>query len=262
MRHGVVALYRMLFASIALIPISLPKFKLNSKKSLYFALAAGFCLACHFALWISSLSYTTIAASASLVSTIPLWTLLIAWLFLSIRPSFYGFLGVMLAVLGSAIVAFGDLKGGSQPLLGNMLALLGAMTGALYFLLGRSAQRLGLNFPSYIMITYLMAALSLLPLPAIFNYSYVKYSLETFIWMLLLALIPQLIGHSSFNFLMKELNPSFVSTLILMEVVGSSLLALLIFKETPSSFTLLGMFTLLTGISITIWQNAALKISS
>ena len=203
------------------------------------------------------MSYTTVAASVVLVTTNPLWVALFSWIFLGLAPSFTVLMGVLIAVLGGALIGFGDLSGGSAPLLGDTLALIGAICASAYLLLGRAAQRRGLSLQAYIGVAYGVSALVLLPLPLFFNFAYTGYSLETLFWIALLALAPQLIGHTSFNYVVKHLDPTFVATVILLEPVGSSLLALLLFSEVPSLLTILGGLILLFGVALTTRNSRA-----
>lgn len=262
----VVALYRMLLASLLLAPLSvraLRKTPLSSHTFRYAGLAGVF-LGLHFATWITSLSYTTVAASTTLVATTPIWVALFSWIFLKLSPPFTVLLGVLLAVLGAALIGFGDLgsDAGSAPLIGYALALAGALSAAAYFLLGRSAQRQGLGLQAYIGVAYGVAAAVLVPLPLLFGLSYTAYSTETFLWILGLALVPQLVGHTAYNYAMKHLDPTLVATAILLEPVGASLLALAIFGEVPTALTLVGALILLVGVAITTRNSRAVAPQS
>ena len=251
----VVAAYRMLLASLVLLPWTLRALRQTplTRHNAGYAVAAGLLLGLHFATWISSLSYTTVAASTSLGTTTPVWVALSSWVFLGLAPPFSAMLGMLVAVLGGALIGFGGAVGeaSSAPFLGNVLALVGAVAAAAYLLLGRSAQRRGLNLQAYIGVAYGVAALSLLPLPFFLGYSYTGYSPESYFWILLLALIPQLIGHTSYNYAVKHMNPTVVATVILLEPIGASLLALILFTEVPPLLTLFGAVTLLSGVAIT-----------
>lgn len=246
----VVALYRMLIASLLLLPLSLRALRSAALtgRTLLYSLLAGLFLAGHFATWISSLSYTSVSASVTLVASQPLWVAVLSWLFLGLAPSFLVLLGALVAVAGGALIGFGDFGGGSAPLLGDGLALAGALFAACYLLLGRSAQRRGLALRHYIGLAYPFAALVLLPLPALAGLPYLAYGPETFLWLALLALVPQLIGHTSINYAMTRLPPTLVATALLLEPVGASAAALLLFGERPSFTTLLGGALLLLGV--------------
>ncbi len=253
----VVAAYRMVIASLVLLPVSVMALRHTppTRRTALYAVLAGLCLAVHFATWITSLSYTTVAASVAIVSSQALWVALFSWWFLGLAPSFMVLVGIMLAIAGGALIGFGDFFGGSAPLLGDGLALIGAISAALYFLLGRAAQRQGLGLHAYTGLAYSVAALLLLPLPALFGYSYFSYSNEMFVWVLLLALIPQLLGHTSINYAMKHLNPTLVATVALLEPVGAGVLALLLFQEVPKGLTLLGAAILLMGVLIVSYNS-------
>ena len=259
----VVAAYRMLLASLILLPWTVRALRQTplTCKNLAYAVLAGLLLGLHFATWISSLSFTTVAASTSLGTTTPVWVALSSWVFLGLAPSFSALLGMLVAVLGGALIGFGGAAGAasSAPLLGNSLALVGAVAAAAYLLLGRSAQRHGLSLQAYIGVAYGVAALSLLPLPFFLGYSYTGYSAESYLWVLLLALIPQLIGHTSYNYAVKHVNPAVVATVILLEPIGASLLALLLFSEVPPLLTLLGALILLVGVAITTRNSRAVS---
>ncbi|WP_038055366.1 DMT family transporter [Thermus amyloliquefaciens] len=226
----------------------------QSRAGVPYALAAGAFLALHFAFWITSLSYTSVAASTALVTTNPVWVTLFGWLFFREAPSPLTLLGVGVALLGGLLIGLGDAQGGSgsQPLLGDALALLGAVAASLYFLLGREAQRRGLSILEYVRIAYTAAAMVLLPLPYLFGGGYGGYPLEVYGYILLMALLPQLLGHTSFNWATRHIPPVLVTLAILFEPVGASLLAFLLFGELPGVQVLLGALVLLLGVGLAV----------
>lgn len=251
----VVAAYRMVLASLILLPWTLRALKRTplTRQNAGYAVLAGLLLGVHFATWISSLSYTSVAASTSLGTTTPVWVAVTSWLVLGFAPSFSTLLGMLIAILGGALIGFGGgvSEASSAPLTGNVLALIGAVAAAAYLLLGRAAQNRGLGLQAYIGVAYGVAALSLVPLPLLLGLSYSAYSPTTFFWILLLALIPQLIGHTSYNYAVKHLDPAVVATVILLEPIGASLLAIIFFTEIPPLPTLVGAFVLLIGVAVT-----------
>jgi drug/metabolite transporter (DMT)-like permease len=255
----VVALYRMLAASALMLPVTVRGLRRTPLRgrALWLTVLAGVLLAVHFATWITSLGLTTVAASVSLVTTSPLWVALFAWLFSGLAPSFSVLLGVVMAVAGAAVIGFGDLvgsglAGGSAPLLGDALALVGAASAAGYLLLGRSVQRAGVGLDAYAGAAYGTAAIVLIPLPALMGHAYLGYGAPTFGWILLLALVPQLIGHTGMNYAMHHFDPTLVATTMLLEPAGSTLLALAVFGEVPSVLTVVGAAVLLAGVVFTV----------
>lgn len=250
----VVALYRMLIASVVMLPVTLRALAATPirGKARLATIAAGALLALHFATWISSLSFTTVAASVTLAATSPLWAALIAWLVFGVAPTLSVMFGVLLAVAGAAVIGFGDLAGGTNPLLGDALALTAGAASAGYLILGRTVMRSGVSLAAYAGTAYAVAAVILLPLPLFFGLSYVDYPLETFGWIALLALIPQTIGHTGLNYAARYISPTLVATTILAEPIGSGILALILFDEVPSTGTVIGALVLLLGVVVTI----------
>jgi drug/metabolite transporter (DMT)-like permease len=253
----VIALYRMVLASLVMVPLAVRGLRRTplTGRNLLWTAAAGVLLGIHFATWITSLNLTSVAASVTLVATSPLWVALFAWLFSGRAPSFSVLIGVVLAVGGAAVIGFGDLGGGTAPLLGDGLALVGAASAAGYLLLGRTVQRSGVGLDAYAGVAYAVAALVLLPLPALLAVPYFGYSTSSLAWIALLALVPQLVGHNGINYAMRHLDPTLVATTTLLEPVGSTLLALAVFGEVPSTLTVVGAGILLAGVVFTVRSN-------
>ncbi|GEM86321.1 DMT family transporter [Meiothermus granaticius] len=223
-----------------------------------YALLAGGFLALHFATWITSISLTSIAASVTLVNTNPVWVALISWVWLGQAPKPLTLGGIALAVLGGAVIALGDSSNpGTNPALGNLLAVLGGVAASFYFLLGREAQHRGLGIGLYIAAAYSTAALVLLPVPLLFHTPYTGYPPQTYLWIALMALVPQLLGHSSFNWAVRWVAPVLVTLVILLEPLGASLWAYWLFKELPGPQVLLGAGVLLTGVGLAVLGTRA-----
>jgi drug/metabolite transporter (DMT)-like permease len=249
----VIAFWRLLIASLLMLPLTiraLQRSRVNRAGILYTVLA-GLMLAGHFATWTTSLDYTSVAASVSFVTTNPLWVALFSWLFLGQRPALTVIFGVLLAVAGGALIGFDSGGAGSSSAFGNLLAVAGAVFASAYLLLGRAAQRRGMTVTAYAGSAYLVAAAVLLPLPALAGQAYAGYSTATFGWILLLALVPQLVGHTGINYALRHMSPTLVASIMLLEPVGASLLALLIFGELPGILTLSGAAVLLGGVLLT-----------
>jgi drug/metabolite transporter (DMT)-like permease len=263
----VIAALRLGFAVVAIAPFAIIRYrselrKFNRHQLLLAALSGGF-LAVHFAAWITSLEYTSIVSSVVLVSTGPLWVALFSPLFLKeplIRPVL---IGMLLALLGGTVIALGDscqinhglvcpsfsgfLRG--EALLGNFLALVGAWALAGYLMIGRSL-RSGMSLVPYIFVVYGVAAVALFAAMFASGQRPTGFSGMTYVWILLLALIPQLIGHSTFNWILRFLPVTLVAITTLGEPVGSAVLAYFILKELPASLTIFGGLLILIGIYI------------
>lgn len=249
----VLAASRLTVASLALVPAwkSLRSARFTFKAWGY-AIAAGMFLALHFAMWITSLSYTSIVASVALVTTNPIWVALLSWLWLKEKPSRLTGLGIGVALLGGGAIAFGPdyTANASNPLFGNLLALLSAWAVSLYFLLGREAQREGMGIGSYITVAYSTATLILLPMPLLLGASYFGYPKQVYLYMILMGIVCQLVGHTSFNWAVHWISPTLVTLAILFEPIGASILGYLIFQEVPTMLVFGGGVFVLLGVAI------------
>ena len=221
---------------------------------------AGIFLGVHLALWIISLAYTSIVASATIVTTNPIWVALILWVWRGEKPSRLTAAGIIVAISGGALIAVGDAWGasaGSNPLLGDLLALGGALTVSVYLIFGREAQHRGLSIGQYVATAYVVGALTLLPTPLLLGSGYSGWPVEVYLYGLLLAFIPQLVGHSSFNWAVRWISPTLVALVILAEPVGGSILGFLVFGEVPGTFVLAGAAVLLIGVASAVWGEGA-----
>ncbi|HEY9615205.1 MAG TPA: DMT family transporter [Microcoleaceae cyanobacterium] len=250
----VLAASRLTIASIALLPTwrSIQHHP-PSIAAFRYATAAGIALAIHFATWITSLSYTSIAASTTLVTTNPIWVALFSWIWLKEIPSRLTLAGIAIALSGGILISLGSESSTviiGQPWLGNGLALIGAWAASAYFLFGRAAQRQGLGIGSYATVAYTVAAIVLLPLPLIMGTSYSGYPTLTYGYMILMALLPQLVGHTSFNWAVRWVSPTLVALVILFEPVVSSILGYWIFGEIPGVTVLFGAGVMLLGVAL------------
>jgi drug/metabolite transporter (DMT)-like permease len=225
-----------------------------------YAVLAGIFLGVHLALWITSLAYTSIAASATIVTTNPIWVALILWLWRGETPSRLTAAGIIVAFSGGALIAVGDAGGasaGPKPLLGDLLALGGALSVSLYLIFGREAQHRGLGVGRYVATAYVVGALTLLPAPLLLGSGYSGWPGEVYLYGLLLAFIPQLVGHTSFNWAVRWVSPTLVALVILAEPVGSSVLGYLVFGEVPGFLVLVGAAVLLIGVAGAVWGEGA-----
>jgi drug/metabolite transporter (DMT)-like permease len=253
----VLAAVRLSVASLVLLPAwwGLRKAP-RGEGAMGYAVLAGIFLGLHLALWIISLAYTSIVASATIVTTNPIWVALILWLWRGERPSRLTATGIVVAISGGTLIAVGDAWGasaGTRPLLGDLLALGGALTVSLYLILGREAQHRGLGLGQYVATAYVVGALTLLPAPLLLGPGYSGWPAEVYLYGILLAFIPQLVGHSSFNWAVRWVSPTLVALVILAEPVGGSVLGYLVFGEVPGALVLAGAAVLLVGVAGAVW---------
>jgi drug/metabolite transporter (DMT)-like permease len=262
-----VAAYRLSIATLVLTPIvlrrHLAELKRLTQRDWLAALASGVFLALHFATWVSSLDYTTVTSSVVLVTTGPIWVALASWLFLREKLSRPIVIGLIVSVGGGIIVGLSDSAGfglaGSQ-LWGDFLALAGAWFVAGYLLIGRQLRD-RMSLIAYIFIVYGSAAVMLMALGLASGASLtadaagVPYQSIGLVWLILMALFPQLLGHSSYNYALRFLPTTYVAVVALAEPVGTSILAFFLLNELPPPLTLLGAAVILIGIAIASWPD-------
>ncbi len=165
-------------------------------------------------------------------------------------------MGILLAIAGGAYVGLGAGSGaeaGSNPLLGDGLALTGSMAMSIYLLLGQQAQKEGFDTAGYSFTAYCVAALVLLPVPFLFGVDYTGHSGEVYLWILCLALVSQMVGHTGLNWAVRWVAPTTVALAILFEPIGSSLLDFLVFDTAPSASIWLGGSTIIAGVAVVVW---------
>jgi drug/metabolite transporter (DMT)-like permease len=255
-----IAAARLGFAALIIAPLAALRVRSElrglRRRDLLLGIGSGVFLALHFSAWIRSLEYTSVASSSALVATNPLWIALASVLLFRQRISAPTWLGVLVTIGGSVLIAISDGggAGGSHALLGDALALLGALAGSGYFLVGSRLQR-RLSTLAYIALVYSSAAVILIavalgagawrpdqPAPA--------YPPLAYLLLLGLALGPQLGGHTAFNWSLRHLSATFVAIATLGEPVGAALLALLFFRQGFQPIQLVGFVVLLVGIGV------------
>jgi drug/metabolite transporter (DMT)-like permease len=223
-----------------------------SRRDLLLALASGAFLAVHFWSWIASLEYTSVASSTVLVTTNPLWVGLASLILLRERLPAAALIGIGLSLAGTVLTFTADTTVATpapDPFLGNVLALVGAVSASGYLLIGRALRgRLGLL--AYVALAYGAAALLLWVGVVVTHTPVLGYSSAAWLFLVALALGPQLIGHTAFNWALRHLSATFVALAILGEPVGSAIFAWLLFGEGFVPLQLAGFALLLIGIAL------------
>jgi len=249
-----VATWRLGLAAIIITPVALIQSRHEllrlSRAQVGMAMAAGLLLALHFASWITSLEYTSVASSTALVTTNPLWIGLASFLIFRETPTRMMIGGIGLSFAGSLFIFWSDSQtagAGSNPMLGNLLALVGSWCFSAYLLIGRKL-RAGLGLPAYIWLAYGAAALFLFAASGTGGVDLLSHSGAAWLVLLGMALGPQLLGHTAYNWSLRYVSATFVAVVTLGEPVGSALLAFILFGEGFAPLQFVGFSLLLAGI--------------
>ncbi|HYF58556.1 MAG TPA: DMT family transporter [Burkholderiaceae bacterium] len=253
-----VAAGRLTIAAAVVVPLALARRRgelggLRSRDWMIAAVAGAF-LALHFATWIASLRYTSVASSVALVTTNPVWVGLLSWWLLGEPPTRRTAAGIALAIAGSVLIVASDLGGGSPspgsaPALGNALALGGAIAISGYFLVGRGLNR-RLSLLAYVAIVYGAAAIAMNAIAVAGGQPIWAIPAAAWAPIAAMALGPQLAGHTIINASLRHLSATFVALAILGEPVGSAVLAWAFLGETFGGLQLAGFAALLAGIVV------------
>ncbi len=219
-------------------------------------LLAGFFLAAHFLCWIASLKHTSVVSSVVIVTMNPIFVGLASWRLFGERPSRWMIVGIALAACGAGLIALGDHGTAAQPhaLYGDLLALAGGLMASCYLLTGRYLRR-RLDALSYNTGVYAVAAVLLLGAALLRGVPLSGFTPRTWLCLILLAVVPQVIGHSILNWALKHLTATMVTVLILGEPVGAGLIAGLALHEPPDPAQAVGGALILAGITCALRRS-------
>lgn len=245
-----IAFWRNAMASGLLVPLSLLRHREEltglAARDRRLALISGGLLALHFATWIPSLSFTSVASSTALVATQPVWAALIARGQGDVIPRL-GWIGIWVSVFGAALLTGIDLHFSARALFGDLLALVGGFFAAAYVTVGAEVRRT-VSTTVYTTVCYATTAVALLVLIAVTGTKMVGFEAKTWLAIAGLTVGAQLLGHSVFNRVLKTTSPTVVSIAILFEIVGATLLAWLFLDETPKLLALPAAAFIVAGI--------------
>ena len=214
------------------------------------AIVAGALLAVHFATWVPSLTYTSVASATALVSTQPIWAaFLAARSGARIAPAAWA--GIVVAVCGAGVLTGADVHASARALVGDLLALIGGMFAAGYMVAGSEVRR-HVSTSTYTTICYATTALLLLGSCVIGQVALTGYSSGAWWRLIAVTVGAQFLGHSLFNRTLRRVSPTMVSLAILFEVPGAALIAAVWLHQRPHAAAVPGLVLLLVGIGLVI----------
>ncbi|MCA0150879.1 MULTISPECIES: DMT family transporter [Rossellomorea] len=259
---GILAFYRLFFTVLLMSPVFFLKYvkelKLITLRDWMFSILAGVFLAFHFILWFESLHYTSVASSTVLVTLQPLFAFIGAYLFFQEKLTAKALLSAVLAVAGSFIISWGDFRISGSALWGDILALIACALITGYLLFGQTIRK-RLSLMTYTYLVYVISSIVLLLYVFIQSESLGPYPKEDWIYFILLAIIPTLLGHTLFNWSLKWLSTSTISMAILFEPIGASLLAYWLLGEKVLMTQVLGGMVIMTGVTLFLIEERKLK---
>jgi drug/metabolite transporter (DMT)-like permease len=250
-----VSFQRVFIASVLLAPFAvrpllrgLPRLGSGQRVAL---VGCGMALAVHFATWIASLSYTSVASSVLLVNTAPLFSIGFSRLFLHESVPRRVLLATALALGGAALVAAGDWGEGAHSLLGDGLAVAGAVALSVYHVIGRGLRG-SLPLHAYVLAVWSVSAIALVLMAVPTDVPLWDYPAHTFLVFGALALLPMLGGHGLVNVSLRLLPAPTVGLFLLGEPVGATLLALALLGEVPGALTVIGGAVVIAALTLVV----------
>lgn len=252
---------RLMVAALALTPVALLRYRIHiknlSRKDALLITLSGVCLALHFTAWVSSLQLTTVLVSVVIVSTGPIWVAIMEVFFLRIRLSQLVIGGLLVALAGGVIIGvpLDELAPSATPgaedlaatLRGAGLAWIGALSVSVYMLVGRTL-RTKLPVIPYVWLVYSVASICTLIVILGTSTPVLGYRPQGYLILLAMGLVPQLLGHSSLNYLLEYFPAALVSMFSQLEPIGSALLALVLFGQIPPNQQIVGSAIIVCGV--------------
>lgn len=252
---GTTAFYRMFLSVLIMLPLFLNRhvheLKQLVKRDWIFSSIAGVLLAFHFILWFESLNYTSVASSTVLVTLQPLFAVFGTYFFFKDRVGAKGILAMAIAIGGSVLISWGDFKVGGTVFYGDILALIACAFVTGYMLFGQDVRR-RVGLTTYTMIVYTVSTITLALYVWIKGETFIVTRPMDWFWFVLLAIVPNLLGHNLFNWALKYVSANTISIAILFEPVGASILAYFIFAEKLIATRYIGGSIVIVGILLYI----------
>ena len=262
-----IAVWRTLIAAAVLAPFAAFKIRDEvrafTRRDYMLIVAGGVLLGLHFVAWIESLYHTTVASASVLVTTSPIFLAVLGYAFLGERLSRQVNIAIVLAVVGAALIGFGDASGGEgdDPLLGNALALTASLVFSFYILVGRVVRR-KTSWLAYVFPLYFVAAATIFVIALILRTPLLGFSMPFYALCAAMAIGPQILGHGSFNYAVRYVTAAMLGLLSLIEPIGASILAYILFDEVPAALALVGMLVVLGSISFAVLYRKRRRVGA
>lgn len=255
---SVAGMYRLFITVILMLPF-VPwrrlRFLEMSRKDWCIVLLSGLFLGLHFLLWMESLVYTSVASSMVILSLQPLFVMIGSIFIFRERANLVTIACLITALIGSIIIAWGDIGVSKEALIGDGLSLLGTVFVSAYMLAGQKVSH-KINANLYSVIVFFLGGSVMLIYSLLNHSSLIEYQSSDWIYFLLLALIPTILGQYLINLLLKTLGAATISVGIIGEPILAIMLAFLFLGETISFFQFIGGMMTIFGMGVYFWSKS------
>jgi drug/metabolite transporter (DMT)-like permease len=252
---GMYRLFISVFIMLAFVPWrSFRTLNLN-KKDWSIVILAGVLLGLHFLFWMESLVYTSVASSMVILSLQPLFVMIGSYVWFKERARLLTVICLIVALLGSIAIAWGDIGISRAALIGDGLSLLGTLFVSAYLLAGQQVSR-KIHANAYSVIVFLIGGTVMLAYNLANQVSLTGYDSSDWTYFLMLAVIPTIFGQYIFNLLLNSIGATTISVGIIGEPILAIFLAYLLLGETISFFQFLGGLLTLLGMGLYFWSTS------
>lgn len=252
-----IAFWRTSLGALLLVPLALSSARGDLRRltgrDWLFITGAALLLSAHFVTWILSLFYTSVASATVLVTTSPIFLALFGFLILRERYRWPLYGAIVVGVVGAVLLATeAPSRLAPDPVLGNSLALSAALFMTLYLIVGQVVRK-RLSFLAYVFPLYALIAVFVGVAAWASGAQLLGLDGRVYLFCLLMALGPQLLGHGSFNYALRYVSAVMLGLLSLTEPIGATLAAYVLFGEAPGLAGAIGMAATLLAVAMAVW---------
>ncbi|MGN8228701.1 DMT family transporter [Paenibacillus polymyxa] len=252
---GMYRLYMSVLIMLPFVPWKMFRSLEMNKKDWSTVFIAGLFLGLHFLFWMESLVYTSVASSMVILSLQPLFVMMGSYIIFRERANILTILCLIAALVGSIIIAWGDIGISREALIGDGLSLVGTILVSAYMLAGQKVSH-KINANVYSVIVFFIGGSVMLVYNLLNHYALIEYGSSDWMYFLLLAVIPTIFGQYIFNLLLKSMGATTVSVGIIGEPVLAIILAYLFLGEIISAFQFIGGIMTLFGMGMYFWAKS------
>jgi drug/metabolite transporter (DMT)-like permease len=252
-----IAAWRLLIATALLAPLAgrgLSKVRRLGRTDLLLLLVGGAALATHFFAWIAAVQHTTVANAAMSFAVNPVLTATAAHLLFKEKVSRRLALSIAVGIAGVGIICWGDLRLSADHLYGDGLALLCSALFTVYFLTGKRLRR-RLDTTTYVTVLYGVAALVSFTVLVALDLPVIDYDERNWLCFFSMALVPTMIGHTSFNNALQYIDAGRISTATLSEPLLAGLVAYLAWDEPLAPASLVGYAFICASVVLLVTER-------
>ena len=245
---GHIALFRFLIASILLAVSALVTHtKLPALKDIPVIFLLGFLgvFAFHTAQNYGQVTVTA-GSAGMIISSVPIFTAILATIFLGEKLKLWGWLSIFISFLGVSLIAFGEREGVKFDF-GVIFLLLAAIVAAIYFVLQKPYL---IRYTALQLVTYMIWAGTLLLLvftPGLIE-EVANAPIEATIATIYLGIFPSAVAYVTWSYALSRAPTSIVASFLYLQPVFAVIIAWIWLNEIPALISMIGGVVTILGV--------------